>query len=62
METSNITVEEMEGNVARFSNLHGSGEAYVFERLNQVWQQTDAIAKAGSSQFRARAVFRQSSS
>ena len=33
METSNITVEEMERNVARFANLHGSSEAYIDSRL-----------------------------
>ena len=33
MDTSNITVEEMERNVARFPNLHGSGEAYIDSRL-----------------------------
>ena len=33
MDTPNISVEEMEGYVARFSNLHGSGEAYIDSRL-----------------------------
>ena len=33
MNMPNISVEEMEGNVARFSNLHGSGEAYIDSRL-----------------------------
>ena len=33
MDTPNIPVEEMERYVARFSNLHGSGEAYIDSRL-----------------------------
>ncbi len=33
MDTPNVPVEEMEGYVARFSNLHGSGEAYIDSRL-----------------------------
>ena len=33
MGTNNISVEEMEGYVARFSNLHGSEEAYIDSRL-----------------------------
>lgn len=30
---TNLTVEEMEKNVARFSNLHGSDEAFIDSRL-----------------------------
>ncbi len=33
MDTPNIPVEEMERYVARFSNLHGSDEAYIDSRL-----------------------------
>ncbi len=33
MDTPNIPVEEMEGYVARFSSLRGSGEAYIDSRL-----------------------------
>lgn len=33
MDTKNVSVEEMEGYVARFSELRGSGEAYVDSRL-----------------------------
>jgi len=33
MDTRNVPVEEMEGYVARFSNLRGSGEAYLDSRL-----------------------------
>ncbi len=33
MDTRNLPVEEMERYVTRFSNLHGSGEAYIDSRL-----------------------------
>ena len=33
MDTNNVSVEQMEGYVARFSELRGSGEAYIDSRL-----------------------------